>query len=146
MSIWASDTICGADDDDNFDGSVVSYIEGWSNHYPGDFPPLVEEPRYKTRKPSNNLTEETPASIGTGWLPPWVVPGHGGEFDRDIDDAVGPWLRLDVYMSTVSIWAGVEISNPTVHSVCLNEQAVKALRDNLAEWLERDKVRPGEAS
>ncbi|OBJ62514.1 hypothetical protein [Mycobacterium asiaticum] len=141
MSIWASETVCGADDNDRFDGSVVSYISGWSNHYPGHFPPLVEEPRYQTRTPSNDLTEETPASIGTGWLPPWTVPGHD-DTGEDIDTTVGPWLRLDVLTRRVSIWAGVEIGNQDVISVCLNEDAVRALRDNLSTWLERDKVYP----
>lgn len=142
MSIWASQSVCGERDDESFDGTVVSYIEGWSNHYPGDFPPLVEEPRYKTRKPTNDLTEETPASIGTGWLPPWVVPGHREEFGEDIDTVVGPWLRLDVMLRRVSIWSGPEIGNQDMVSVCLNEDAVQKLRDNLTTWLERDKVHP----
>lgn len=142
MSIWASEDIAGRDIfGDNHDGSVVSYINGWSNHYPGHFPPLIEEPRYQTRSPANDITEEIPASIGTGWIPPWCVPGHQDTTD-DIDTAVGPWLRLDMTMCNVSVWAGVEIGNQDVHSVCMNEDAVRKLRDNLTAWLNLKKVHP----
>jgi hypothetical protein len=143
MSIWGSGDIAGVDENNKHDGSVVSYIDGWSNHYPGDFPPLGIEVRQ--RSPANDLTEETPASIGTGWLPPWCVPGHEqqAEIDGlDVDTHLGPWLRLDITMRTVSIWGGVEIGNQDVHSVCLNEKAVTALRDNLNEWLAREKLHP----
>lgn len=151
MSIWASEEIAGVDDDDNLDSSVVSYISGWSNHYPGHFPPPFdfEDRSLGRRGPANDLSEETPASVGTAWLPPWCVPGHHETEDvegPDIDTHVGPWLRLDVTMRNVSIWAGVEIGNQDVHSVCMNEAAVRALRDNLTEWLEREKVHPEAAS
>lgn len=134
MSIWASGTCCGEDDDENPDGTVLSYINGWSNHYPTVFPPGRE-------------MEEHPATVGTAWIAPWCVPGReGSEADGlDVDTHVGPWLRLDVYMRAVSIWGGIstpEISEPDVHSVCLNETAVRKLRDALNEWLAREKLAP----
>jgi hypothetical protein len=142
MSIWGSEAVAGEAEDGEFDGSVVSYISGWSNHYPGHFPgPFnFEDKTPGRRSPANDLTEETPASVGTGWLSPWCVPGQ--DEDEVDEDALGPWLRLDVMMRTVSIWAGVEIGHQDVHSVCLNESAVEALRDNLNAWLEREKVYP----
>ncbi|AHG24373.1 hypothetical protein PBI_MICHELLEMYBELL_52 [Mycobacterium phage MichelleMyBell] len=141
MSIWASQDIAGTDDNDNHDGSVVSYISGWSNHYPGRFIGPNVEPHYGFMK---DIQAETPASIGTGWIPPWCVPGQDEQdetYGLDIDTHVGPWLRLDLTMRTVSIWSGVE-GNWDVYSVCMNESAVRALRDHLTEWLERDKVHP----
>lgn len=135
MSIWGSEDVAGVDENDKHDGSVVSYINGWSNHYPGKF--VKSEEQYGSAK---DITEETPASVGTGWLSPWCVPGQ--DEDTVDEDALGPWLRLDVTMRPVSIWAGVEIGNQDVHSVCMNEAAVTALRDNLSEWLERPKVHP----
>jgi hypothetical protein len=143
MSIWASEDVAGEDEHGKLDGSVVSYIEGWSNHYPGHFPP----PEDKRRNALNDLNEETPAAIGTAWLPAWCVPSDRErdlewETNHDVDTHLGPWLRLDVTMSTVSIWAGVEIGKRDMHSICLNEVAVRALRDNLNEWLQREKVYP----
>ena len=138
MSIWASSTVCGEDDNGNPDGTVLSYIDGWSNHYPTVFPAPCE-------------LAETPALVGTAWIPPWCVPGHdhAAEQGIDIDTHVGPWLRLDLSMRTVSIWSGgindPEIGKPDVHSVCLNETAVRALRDNLTAWLDRTKCHPREA-
>ncbi|WP_044109773.1 hypothetical protein [Mycobacterium canetti] len=143
MSIWASGNVCGADDDDRFDGSVVSYIEGWSNHYPGQF---IDPKTGCIYRFSRDVTEETPASIGTGWIPPYCVPGHPDDTSRDIDTTVGPWLRLDVTTRRVSIWAGLEIGNQDVISVCLDESAVRALRDHLTTWLERDKAYPQQAA
>lgn len=143
MSIWAAGIVAGETDDYEHDGSVVSYINGWSNHYPGEFV-NPENPGVHRFGSARDITEETPAAIGTGWLPPWCVPGHSDTGD-DIDTHVGPWLRLDLMMRTVSIWSGVEIGYQDVHSVCLNEDAVKALRDNLTEWIDREKVRPKES-
>lgn len=142
MSIWGSSDIAGMNENDVPDGSVVSYIKGWSNHYPGQFVNDDDQSRFGFAK---EITEETPAAVGTAWLPPWCVPGHEhqAEIDGlDVDTHLGPWLRLDITMRTVSIWAGVEIGNQDVHSVCLNERAVTALRDNLNEWLAREKLHP----
>ena len=132
MSIWATGTVCGEDDNYEFDSSVLSYIEGWSNHYPTLFP-------------AGREMDEHPATVSTAWLPPWCVPGHqhAAAEGLDVDTHVGPWLRLDLYMRTVSVWSGTpEISDPEAHSVCLNETAVRKLRDNLDEWLSREKLTP----
>lgn len=125
MSVWGAQTVCGIGDDGQQLGHVVSYIEGWSNHYPE--------------------ASETPAQIGTGWIPPWCVPGHH-DTDTDVDTHLGPWLRLDIGHRTVSVWGG-DVNNPTIGpdetvSVCLDEEAVRLLRDNLTEWLERTKLHP----
>lgn len=138
MSIWGSQSIAGEvdhDDDPEFDGSVISYIEGWSNHYPGNLPGREDQ------LPDG----EVPAAIWTGWMPPWCVPGREDVEDEglDVDTHLGPWLRLDLVMREVSIWDGpIKVGNVDVHSVCLNESAVTALRDNLNEWLDREKVHP----
>jgi len=136
MSIWCSGPSIGEDDHDNFDGSVVSYINGWSNHYPGYFP---ERDGGYRREPG----QETPASVDVAHAPPWCVPGHEGT-GLDESDAVAPWLRLDVYKRTVSVWGGYEaaVSEPDAHSVCLNEDAARKLRDRLTWWLEKPKLQP----
>lgn len=142
MSIWASESVAGEDGNDRFDDTVVSYISGWSNHYPGHFV-KPDDPGLNEYGFAKDITEETPASVGTAWIPPWCVPGHD-DTDEDVDCVVGPWLRLDVTMRQVSIWAGVEISNQNVYSVCLDESAVRKLRDNLTDWLANDKAYPRE--
>lgn len=131
MSIYASETVAGADEDDNYDGTVISYIEGWSNHYPHQFP--------------DGDGAETPAAIWTGWIAPFCVPGNLelSETPVDTDTHVGPWMRLDVCMQTASVWNGpLEIGPRNVHSVLLDESAVLKLRDNLNAWLDRTKVHP----
>jgi hypothetical protein len=137
MSIWASITDIGEDDDGKFDGSVVSYIQGWSNHYPTS--PMGD----------TDLAGEESASVDTAWLPSWCVPGNRpteaaplSEW-RDVDECVGPWLRLGVRCREVSVWTERPVTGPLQwHAVCLNEAAVCQLRDDLSEWLEREKVHP----
>lgn len=130
MSIWQSSTVAGADEDGTVAGTVVSYINGWSNHYPG------------TDLPHNGIEAEEAASIGLGQVPPWCVPGHD-DLDMDTDDGLGPWLRLDVSTRRVSLWPGTEPVGPRdLHSVCMDEDAVRALRDELTAWLDISKVRP----
>jgi hypothetical protein len=106
-------------------GNVLSYAEGFSNHYP-------------------NLagTHERPAVIALAHMPEWCVPGHD---DTDDYDITGPWLRVEVAApETLSFWgAGDE---PEVKSegatVLLDEEAVRSLRDDLTRWLDRPKVYP----
>lgn len=144
MSIWASNDVAGEDVNYQFNGDVVSYITGWSNHYPGYFPSqLAGDYGVNTL-----LDTETPAAISTAWIPPWCVPGHENQAEidgLDVDTHLGPWLRLDIDMRDVNILTKDDhpfISEPTLHSVCLNETAVTALRDNLNEWLTRIKLHP----
>ena len=123
MSIWSSwPTIGYGDPDEPERGEVRSYAEGWSNHYPDD-------------------KVELPASAGVAHVAPWCVPGwddHTGD-----DCSVGPWLRLDIDTAEHSFPAGGEPTGKRVNAaVVMDEAAVRALRDDLTEWLEAKKVRP----
>lgn len=113
-------------------GNVLSYAEGFSNHYP-------------------DLTgsHERPAVIALAHLAPWCVPGH-----RECDDCfhseeheAGPWLRLEVAApETLSFWTKAEDGGPEVTpegaTVLLDEEAARSLRDDLTTWLDRRKARP----
>lgn len=134
MSIWCSFDVCGADEDGDGDGTVISYIRGWSNHYP------------EHNLPHHGIENEVPASVGIAWIPPWCVPGHE-DSDLDESDALAPWLRLDLSMHDVSIWPNTKlIEEMALHSVILNEGAVRKLRDHLTDWLDTPKLPAIEAA
>lgn len=108
-------------------GNVVSYAEGFSNHYP-------------------NLdgTHERPAAVAVAHIPSWCVPGYR---DHEVFDEVGPWLRLEVAATqTLNFWEKDEDGNPKVEdngaTVCLDVEAVTALRDDLNKWLEMEHLTP----
>lgn len=63
-------------------------------------------------------------------IPAWCVPGHGDADESDECDMVGPWLRLSI--TTRDENADAE----------LDENAARALRDDLSAWLARGKVQP----
>lgn len=121
MSIWASwESIGTWLTDKRQRGDVRSYALGWSNHYP-------------------NRRVERPASVGIAHIPSWCVPGH----DDEGDDAVGPWLRLGL-TSWLHDWHNPR-ARPTERAsldVVLDEEAVRSLRDDLTDWLDRPKVHP----
>jgi len=71
---------------------------------------------------------EKPAEIDLAHIPSYCVPGHRDETDWR---SVGEWLRIG--MSRRGEWIGC---------VVLNEKAVKRLRDELSEWLDRPKLSP----
>lgn len=107
-------------------GNVLSYADGFSNHYPD----LTGE-------------NERPACIELAHIAPWCTPGHS---EPDVDyDAVGGWLRLEVACpEVVNYWEKDDDGDPTIKpegaTVVLDEEAVRALRDDLTAWLECAKV------
>lgn len=109
-------------------GNVVSFADGFSNHYP-------------------NLTgtHERPAALAIATIPHWCVPGvEEGDFDYD---AAGPWLRLEVTApETLNFWEKDEAGNPKIEqegaTVILDEEAARSLRDDLTAWLDRPKAQP----
>jgi hypothetical protein len=108
-------------------GTVLSYANGWSNHYPD----LTGE-------------AERPAVIALAHMPKWCVPGHDETGDYDIN---GPWLRLEVVApETLNFWEKGDDGGPTVEedgaSVVLDEEAARSLRDDLTRWLDRPKAYP----
>ena len=118
-------------------GVVLSYAEGWSNHYPD----LTGE-------------AERPAVIALADVAPWCVPGHGYERDAYVcetcrvphdHDEPGPWVRLEVEApEALNFWGagGVGKVERQGATVVMDEQAARSLRDDLTAWLDRDKVRP----
>lgn len=125
MSIWCSGRVIGHDpawiDDDEQVGDVRSYAGGWSNHYP-------------------DQTVEQPANIDTAHIPVWCVPGHRGEVDR----VIGPWLRLCVQSWEHDFRNPTETVGQVNAAVVLDEAAVRALVDDLTDWLARPKAYPVE--
>ena len=139
MSIWCSWPHVGTDPNDWREmngtpvpktaerGNVISFAEGFGNHYP-----------------DLSGTHERPAAVALAHIPEWCVPGHSESDDEDIN---GPWLRLEVAApETLNFWEKDDDGNPKVESegatVVMDEAAVRALRDDLSEWLDRPKVHP----
>jgi hypothetical protein len=142
MSIWCSWEHIGTDPRDWREadgtpvpktaarGDVLSYAQGWSNHYP-----------------DHTGEAERPAVLALAHIAPWCVPGNREE---EVDhDAVGPWLRLEVAApETLNFWAKDDHGNPSPAieeegaTVVLDEEAVRSLRDDLTRWLDSPKARP----
>lgn len=109
-------------------GNVLSYAEGWSNHYP-----------------TLDGKAERPAALALASMPHWCVPGVA-EGDHDYESA-GPWLRVEVAApETLNFWRKDGDGNPAVETqgatVVLDEEAVRSLVDDLTTWLDRPKARP----
>lgn len=126
MSIWQSTVDIGTTDDwpDDFDGSVRTYADGWSNHYPTD-------------------DVELPAAVGLAQLAPHCVPGHLEDaYDEDGEDGrPGPWLRM--HMLTQSRRRdddGPRI--PDGSTVLLNPDSARALAAALMAWADGGHTMP----
>ncbi|MGC4151514.1 MAG: hypothetical protein QM628_00350 [Propionicimonas sp.] len=141
MSIWCSWPTIGWEDEDQRFGAIVineggerepvphwqggevrSYADGWSNHYPDG-------------------TAERPASVDLASIPSWCVPGHSDE----LTDDYGRWLRLGIDSPlAVTYWRKTEDGQPQPDphwvAVVMDAEAVRALRDQLTEWLDAPKV------
>ena len=126
MSIWWSEE----------DIDAITYCEGWSNHYP---------------EPGGEW--ELPAGVSLAAIAPWCVPGHGYTQSGDCENGcssheknpeVGPFVRLDVHAeSSRSKWPSEPDPSPAwCHSVIMDEDQARELRDQLSTWLERPKVHP----
>lgn len=140
MSIWATLHHIGTDHLDRTPrperGHILTYAEGWSNHYPD----LTGE-------------AELPAMIALAEMPAWCVPGHERTAEDPTDAAFGhkgPWVRLDLHAERALNFWGDGVTRPSaerVHtSIVLDEEAVRALRDDLSAWLDEPKVHPKEAA
>lgn len=107
-------------------GNVVSYADGFSNHYP-----------------DLTGTHERPAVIAVASVPHWCVPGvEEGDYS---DDSAAPWLRMEVVApESLNFWAKDADGNPAIEEraalVILDEEAVRSLRDDLTAWLDRPKA------
>jgi hypothetical protein len=107
-------------------GQVRSYANGWSNHYP-----------------TTNGRVERRATVDLAAMSPWCVPGHrdsNGMLDGAF--ACGPWLRLGITTKEHDHKAPHKVLGEVDASVVMDEGAVRALRDQLTEWLDRPKVYP----
>ena len=131
MSIWCSWPHIGSDRGDAAPerGNVLTYAEGFSNHYP-----------------DLTGTHERPAAVALAHIPQWCVPGHEETGDYAI---CGPWLRLEVAgWQALNFWAKDALGKPLTEdvgaTVVLDEEAVRSLRDDLTAWLDRPKARPME--
>lgn len=128
MSIWASHVEIGADSfGDEPDGTVLTFAEGWSNHYPGG-------------------DVERPASIGLATVPPWCVPGHRDDYEDD--DQPGPWLRLHLLTRPSGPRSTGAEGKRIVDgaTVLLSPDAARALAAELVKWADLDHTMPEEES
>lgn len=109
-------------------GEVRSYAVGWSNHYP-----------------TTDDTVERRASVDIASLAWFCVPGRS-EDDADAippdQHAVGPWLRLWVGTSEHNQSKPSEVLGELHAAVVMDEAAVRALHEQLGEWLGVPKVHP----
>ena len=135
MSIWSShrDDVGRATSDsgwpEEFDGSVRTYADGWSNHYPDD-------------------EVEKPAAVSLAVIPPWCVPGHREDFedpDRDVEDPEdpGPWLRMGLLTQSRRRDDG----GPTIpdgSTVVINPDAARKLGTALLAWADGGHTQPKE--
>jgi len=79
VSIWCSSPAIGqAANDAPRPGVVLTYADGFSNHYP-----------------DMTGSHEWPASVEIAEIAPWCVPGH--EECDECDEHAGPWLRLSMW-------------------------------------------------
>lgn len=125
MSIWCSWRTIGHDEDDEDPqrGEVRSYAYGWGNHYP-----------------TTDGQVEQPANVELAYLPAICVPGHQDEVD--VDEDMGPWLRL--YMtSRQRIYINGEPIGRKSAAVVIDEAAARHLAADLLEWANWPKVHPG---
>ncbi len=121
MSIWCTwPTVGNPSDRKRPNGTVRSYAQGWSNHYP-------------------DKKVEQPSTVEVASIPRWCVTGRDASWDEADAHSVGPWLRVSLY--TWQHDAAVVVG-PLDASVVMTEDAVEMLRDQLTEWLDRPKVHP----
>ncbi|MFE9232028.1 hypothetical protein [Cellulosimicrobium funkei] len=130
MSIWVPIAGVGHSDywGDDPDGTVLTYADGWSNHYPDG-------------------EVERPAAVGLSAIPPWCVPGHSPDDHDDEADQPGPWLRL--HLLTRPSGPRAEGDEPRRitdgATVLLTPDAARALAAELTKWADLDHTKPKEA-
>jgi hypothetical protein len=131
MSIWQSTVDVGTTGDFplTFDGTVRTYADGWSNHYPTD-------------------DVELPAAVGLAQLAPHCVPGHLDDaYDEDGPNGrPGPWLCMHMITQSRRRAAGAPRSIDG-STVLLNPDAARALAAALTAWADGGHTMPieGEA-
>lgn len=132
MSIWCSWDHIGSDprDAEQQGGQVRSYAHGFSNHYP-----------------TTDGEYEQPAAVALAHIAPWCVPGHGDPCTTCVvshdHPEVGPWLRMEVASHEHS-WkdGGIPTGREEGATIVMDEDAVRALRDDLTRWLALPKLQP----
>lgn len=124
MSIWASTDAVGQRDH-VLDGTVRTYADGWSNHYPG---PDVERP----------------ASVGLAVIPAHCVPGRLDDaYDGDEDGAPGPWLRMSLLTESSRRADGHPVI-PDGATVVMTPDAARTLGQALTAWADGGHTHPKE--
>lgn len=104
-------------------GEVLSYAEGFSNHYP------TRDREYEQR-----------ANVNINHIPAWCVPGHRDDFS---DRLIGEWTRLDIFTAEHDFHQGGKPNGQYISaSVVMDEAAARALAADLLEWADRPKAYP----
>lgn len=121
MSIYGS-TFSAGDPVDPESVGVVLIRDGGTNHWP---------------TPEINRI----GSVDGAWIPSWCVPGHQDEDDEPGYEGPGPWYRLSgCSWRHVDGFDGFRLWSDQEY--LLDEDAAKALRDDLTRWLDAPKTRP----
>lgn len=130
MSIWVPIAGVGVTDywGDDPDGTVLTYADGWSNHYPDG-------------------EVERPAAIGLSAIPPWCVPGQDIEVPETEHTKPGPWLRLHLLTRPSGPRATGDEQRRIADgaTVLLTPDAARALAAQLTRWADLDHTKPKEA-
>lgn len=135
MSIWSprrddvGRTTADTGWPEDFDGSVRTYADGWSNHYPTD-------------------DVEKPAAVSLSEIPPWCVPGHREAFENPTDDVEqpedpGPWLRMGLFTQSRRRDDGGP-AIPDGATVVINPDAARELGKALTAWADGGHTQPKE--
>lgn len=131
MSIWATHAEIGKPGtdpmSDDFDGTVRTFADGWSNHYPTD-------------------DVEKPASVGLAFMPAHCVPGYLDDaYDGDEDGAPGPWLRMHLLTESIRRNDDGPVI-PDGATVILKPSAARTLGAALIAWADGGHTSPREAA
>ena len=124
MSIYGTTFVVG-DPDEEYEAGVVLIRDDGTNHWP-------------------SLETNRRGSLSGAAIPSWCVPGHEDNInDEPGYEAPGPWYRLagcswrhEDGFKGYRLWSDQEY--------LLDEDAARALRDDLAAWLDLPKTRPNE--
>lgn len=124
MSIYGTTFDVGDPDDPDDDPGVVLIRDGGTNHWPS---------------PERNRR----GSLDGAAIPSWCVPGHPNALGAPGYEEPGGWYRLGACsVKTVPEFPDEPPKFWRDQEYLLDEDAARALRDDLTRWIDLPKTRP----